>query len=304
VKGNAGSGHLRRVNNMKQIILNKYSTAAILLLIAAVVLVAIALSTDLGEFVTAAFVISGTVCAMTGIFILVFSGGEPIDPRLVGFLPAQACINFCRIASDLGITGKAYFLPPRLTEEARVMQFNPVSTYNGSKLAVKGSFPEKQPSGLVTLPSCNLLIQDLRKRNSLEIPHNEENLTHLLHEIIEEIFELAQRVSASWNGSTVTITFHRYRFIEGCQVVAQESPPCCSMYPCPTCSLCGTLIAEGIDKVVTLERCSLSSSSQDVTVIFSILPEPDGFHYSSYETVFDIFFTGELPKDEGPGNSH
>lgn len=289
---------------MKQIILNKYSIAAILLMIAGVVLVANALITDFGEFVTAAFVISGTVCAMTGIFILIFSGNEPIDPRLVGILPAQCSINLCRIASDLGITGNAYFLPPHLTEEAQVMQFNPVSTYNGSKLAAKGSFPEKQPSGLVTVPSCNLLIQDLKKRNALEIPNKEENLTQLLHEIIEEIFELAQRVSASWNSSTVTITFHRYRFIEGCQVVAQESPHCCSMYPCPACSLCGALIAEGIDKVVTLDRCSMSSSSQDVTVIFSILPEPDGFQYSSYQTVFDIFLTGQLPKDEGPGNSH
>ena len=257
---------------MKQLILNKYSTAAIILLIAAVVLVTIALITDTAEFVTAALVISGTICALTGIFILMFSRDEPIDPRLVGLLPAQCCINFCRIASDLGITGNAYFLPPRLTEEAQVMQFNPVSTYDGSELAAKGSFPEKQPSGLVTIPSCNLLIQDLKKRNALEIPNTDENFTHLLNVIIEDIFDLAQRVSASWNGNTVTITFHRYRFIEGCQIVSKESPPCCSMYPCPACSLCGVLIAEGIDKVVTLNRCTMSASSQDVTVIFSILP--------------------------------
>jgi hypothetical protein len=191
-----------------------------------------------------------------------------------------------------------------LTEEAQVMQFNPQSTYNGSKLTEKGSFPEKKPSGLVTLPSCNLLIQDLKKRNALEIPHEKEKLTQLLHEIIEEIFELAQRVSASWDGGTVTITFHRYRFIEGCQVVWQESPHCCSMYPCPACSLCGAMIAEGLGNVVTLDRCSMSSSSQDVTAIFSILPVPDGFQYSSYETVFDFFLTQQLPKDEGFGSSH
>jgi hypothetical protein len=304
VRRNAGSGDLDWVKIMKQIILNKYSTAAIGLLIVAVILVAITLITDFGEFVTAAFVISGAVCAMTGIFILMFSGGEPIDPRLVGILPAQCSINLSRIASDLGITGNAYFLPPRLTEEAQVMQFNPQSTYNGSKLTEKGSFPEKKPSGLVTLPSCNLLIQDLKKRNALEIPHEKEKLTQLLHEIIEEIFELAQRVSASWDGGTVTITFHRYRFIEGCQVVWQESPHCCSMYPCPACSLCGAMIAEGLGNVVTLDRCSMSSSSQDVTAIFSILPVPDGFQYSSYETVFDIFLTQQLPKDEGFGSSH
>jgi len=297
--------HLRRVKIMKQIVLNKYSTAAILLMIVAVVLVAIALITGLGEFVTAAFVISGTVCAMTGIFILMFSAGEPIDPRLVGILPVQGSINLCRIASDRGITGNAYFLPPRLTGEARVMQFNPVSIYNGSKISAKESFPGEKlsgkPSGLVTIPSCNPLIQDLKKRNAPVIPNNEENLTQLLHEIIEEIFEFAPRVSASWNGSTVTITFHNYRFIDGCQVVLQESAHYCPMHPCPVCSLCGALIAEGMDKAVALERCSMSagtlerwstsSSSHDVTAVFSILPEPEDSQYSPFQTYFDFFLT-------------
>ena len=176
---------------MKQIILNKYSTAAIFLIIAAVILVALALVTNLGEFVTAAFVISGTTCIMAGIFILIFSEGEPIDPHFVGILPAQGSINLCRIASDRGITGNAYFVPPRLTEEAQVMQYNPVLTYNGSKLSVKGASPENKSSGLVTLPSCNPLIQNLKKKNELVIPDDKEKLTQLLHETIEEIFSFA-----------------------------------------------------------------------------------------------------------------
>ena len=99
---------------MKVLHLNKYSIAAVLFLIAAAVLVAISLITNLGEFVTAAFVISGMVCGMMGIFMLTFFSGEPIDPRLVGLLPVQGCINLCRIGHDLGITGNAYFLPPAL----------------------------------------------------------------------------------------------------------------------------------------------------------------------------------------------
>ena len=59
------------------------SIAAVLFLLAAAALVAISLITDLGEFVTAAFVISGMVCGMMGIFMLTFFSGEPIDPRLV-----------------------------------------------------------------------------------------------------------------------------------------------------------------------------------------------------------------------------
>jgi len=263
---------------MKVLHLNKYSTAAVLFLTAAAGFVAIALITNLGEFITAAFVISGMVCGMMGIFMLTFFSGEPIDPHLVGLLPVQGCMNLCRIGYDLGITGNAYFLPPRVTGETRVMQFNPASIYQGSEVSSKGSFPETKPAGLVTLPSCDPLIQDLRKRKALVIPDNAENLTQLLRETLGEILEFAPRVSARWHGSTITITLHRFRYIAGCQFIAQESPGCCIRNPCPASSLCGALIAEGMDKVVTLDQCSISPSHQDIIIIYSIVP-----HASSSE---------------------
>jgi hypothetical protein len=256
---------------MKFTRLNKYTTAAIMFIAAAVILVIIAVRTNLGEFVTATFVLSGMICVMTAIFILTFSQGEPIDPRFVGFLPVQGCINLCRIGYDLGITGNAYFLPPRVTGEAKVMQFNPTLPYKGDGVSAKESFPKTGPAGVVTVPSCDPLIQDLRKRNALVIPDNKEQLIQVLRETTGEIFEFAPRVSIRWNGSTVTITFHHYRFIAGCEFIAQESPGCCARNPCPACSLCGALIAEGTDKVVTLDQCSVSSSSQDVNAVFSLI---------------------------------
>ena len=45
------------------------------------------------------------------------------------------------------------------------------------------------------------------------------------------------------NDNSATVTIHDYRFSDGCQVIAQESPRCCSMHPCAACSLCGALIA-------------------------------------------------------------
>jgi hypothetical protein len=255
---------------MKLKLPNIYTAAAILLMAEAAAFVAIALNTNRGEFVTAAFVISGMICAITGIFVLTFSGGEPIDPRLVGVLPAQGCINLCRISSDLGITGNAYFLPGRITGQSRVMQFNPTSPYDGSNISAERSFPKTGPEGLVTIPSCDPLIQDLKKRNSLIVPNNEEQVTQLLREVISDIFEFAPRVSATWHGRTVAITFHRYRFIAGCQVIAEESPGCCTRNPCPVCSLCGTLIAEGMGKVVTLKGCSISTSNKDIIMVFEI----------------------------------
>jgi len=259
---------------MKKIILDKYSSAAILLMTAAVILVALALMTDLGEFVTAALVTSGTACALTGVFILTFTRGETDDPRYMGILTAQWCKNICRIESDLGITGNAYFLPRRVTKESQVMQFNPTLTYSGSDVSAKDPFTKTGIGGLIITPCCDPWIQDLRKRNALVIPDKEEELLILIRETIGEVFEFASRVSGSWHDNTVTLTFHRYQFSEGCKAIAQESEELCAMNPCPVCSLCGTLIAEGTDRVVTVDQCSIDPLSRDVTAVFTLLPLP------------------------------
>jgi len=251
---------------------DNYAIAAILLLAAAVILVATALVTNLGEFVTAAFVVSGTSCALTGIVILTFARGEMVDARHVGILTAQWCMNICRIECDLGITGNAYFLPPRITGEAKVMQFNPTLTYSGSKVSAKDPFTKTGAGGLIINPCCEQWIQDLRERNALVIPAKEEELVVLIGEIMTDIFEFASRVSCSWRDNTVAITFHQFRFIDGCRAVAHESEELCAMNPCPVCSLCGVLIAEGTDAVVTLDKCTINSSSHEVTAVFSMLP--------------------------------
>jgi hypothetical protein len=275
---------------MRRLFLNKYSVAAILFIAAAAVLVAIPFYNNLSEFITVAFVISGMACAMTGVFILMFSGGEPFDPHLVAILPVQGCMNLCRIANDLGIHGNAHFLPPRVTGEARVMQFNPTHPYKGNYVSTEGSFPTTGPSGLVTIPSGDPMIQRLRKIHALVIPNTEEQLTQLLRETISGIFEFAQRVSVQWHGDTFTITFHYYRFIAGCQFIAQESPGCCSRNPCPVCSLCAALIAEGRGRIVTVDQCSVSASKKDVHVVCSLLSPIDPPPPS------------RPPKDEGSGS--
>jgi hypothetical protein len=257
---------------MKQLHLNKYSTAAILLFAAAVIFIYIALISIPRDITTSVFVISGMVCAMTGIFTLTFSAGEPVDPRLLGLLPAAECINLCSAMQLLGISGNAYFLPPRISGEANVIQFNPTTSYTGSERSAKGPFRETGPPGLVTIPSCDPLIEDLRKRNALVIPEKEEDLTMLIREIIEDVFKFAPRVSTTWKGSLVIITFHNSPFIDGCKIIKQGPPDCCTKNPCPICSLCGILIAKGRDKVVTLDSCSILPSSRDITIVISILP--------------------------------
>ncbi len=131
---------------------DKYSIAAILLVAVAGVLIALALVTNTGESTTVALVIAGMICAITGIFTLTFTGDEPVNPRLLGILPAQGSINLSRIMHHFGIRGKAHFLPPRVTGETRVMQFNPTSTEKADIGSAPGSFRETGPRDLLLLP--------------------------------------------------------------------------------------------------------------------------------------------------------
>jgi hypothetical protein len=258
---------------MKIKIPGRYTTAAVFLLSMSGILFAIALLSDLGDTSKAAFVISGTACAMTGIFTLTFSAGEPVVLQHTAILPIQGSINMCQITKHLGMHGNAYFLPPGITGETRVMQFNPASPDTVSFTSAKGSFREKGPAGLVTIPSCDVLTEALKKSNGMVIPGNREHLSLLLREAIEDILKFAPRVSYHWSANMVTIIFHNYVYIDGCKVISKKcNPKCCAMSPCPVCSLCGALISEGLDTVVSLDRCSAGSLSPDITAVFTIVP--------------------------------
>ena len=260
---------------MRHRVQGRYFQAGLLLVATAAVLITLALMTNRGDITSAAVVICGMACAVTGIFILTFSGGEPIDPGLVGLLPAGDLINICRIQSDLGIKGNAHFLPPRITGEDRVMLFNPVSTYSGGHVQPQDSFPPSGPAGLVTIPSCDPLIRDLETGSPLPVTGSRDEVTRLLRETVSGIFEFTPDLTASWQEKTVTITLHDYRFIDGCQLIARESPRCCSLHPCAACSLCGVIIASGLDTVVSLDQCSPDISTKDVTAVFTLLQAAD-----------------------------
>ena len=254
---------------------DRYTNAAVFLFVLGAVLFVIPLFSSTGDITHAAFVFSAFICLITGTIILVFSGGELLDPRVTGLLTAQGSQTHCLITKQLGIPGNAYFLPPKITGIARVVQFNPFWAYDGSTLSFNGSFKETSPPGLITPPSCDLLIQDLKKRNTMIIPEKDEELSFLFEEVIGDILKFGQRISVRWEENRAAVTVHAYTHIDGCTIMAKASPGCCTMSPCPVCSLCGVLIAEGKNRVVTMSRCSAGPSSKDITAVYSILPLPD-----------------------------
>jgi hypothetical protein len=248
--------------------LDKYSGTVILFYVAAFAFVATPLLYGLDDFVTGIFVVAGMTCTIMGSFVFMFTGNEPIDPRFVGLLPVQGCLNLCRLATGAGVFGKAYFLPPQMTPEERVMQFNPESTYSGDMDAFTESFAEEASRGLFTIPSADPLMQDLRKRHALIIPKRVDQLPILIRETVSDVFEFSPKVTTDIGRDKITVTLHKYRFIEGCLYARSVSPNCCTRFPCPACSLCGMLIAECTGKAVAMEVCDLTSN-RDITAVFS-----------------------------------
>jgi hypothetical protein len=260
--------------------------AALLLLSAAAVLIGIAILTDRGGITSAAVVIAGAISFFTGVFVLTFSGGETLDPRMVAILPVQGCINLCRMTADLGILGSASFLPEPFHHRNGVQQYNPVSRYDLRPVTGESTFQISGQGGVLVEPSCAPLLHDLRRRSGLQVPSDPPALDALFTGLGEDILECAASVRVERQKDTVLVTLSGYLFIEGCRAMAAESPRCCIVSPCPVCSLYGALLAESAQRPVEVQRCGPENDRTSVTVVF-LIHQPDT----------------PSPTGEGPDNS-
>ncbi|MCX6690535.1 MAG: hypothetical protein NTW33_00440 [Methanoregula sp.] len=251
--------------------LNPYYRAALVLIAAACVLIAIALFTDRRDITTAAVVISGLICFLTGIFLATLSRSEPLDDRYVSLLSLQGCINLCRVSADLGIQGNATILPKGKDGRSETMQFLPVAAFNGVPIT-EGSFVTgADTAGLLLVPSGDPLCKEIPEREQLVIPQEIAALKDLIREIGVDVLEVAERIEVSDDSELISVTMEGYRLIGGCQAVSRESPRCCTAVPCPVCSLFACILAEGTGAIVQVERCSAEPATGSVNAVFTLL---------------------------------
>ncbi|MFA4876180.1 MAG: hypothetical protein WC586_02100 [Methanoregula sp.] len=254
---------------------NPYYRAALALIIMAVILVAAAILTNRGDITSAALVISGLVCLLTGIFFATLSNADPLDLRYMSLLSVQGCIGITRICADMGIQGNACFIPGHGDEETnpRTVQFIPVADYQTAPLPTGSFATGKDSAGLITEPSSAPLITLLRERDHLSVPTETTALGNLVRELGMEVLEVAGKVTTTHEGDIITITMEDYLLIGGCRAVHRESPKCCMVNPCPVCSLFAAVYAEGMGKVIKIERCAPEPRGQTVKAVFAVLPE-------------------------------
>lgn len=244
-----------------------YLSSFILIIVAASLLLVVAI-TDRRDISSAAMVISAMILFLTGIFLFTFAKKESIDDHISSLIPVQNQINVCRIASYLGIMGNAWYIPGDLTDDARCVQFMPVSTYQGGILESKSFVSGSAGTGMVIPPAGETLMSDLRQRSGLIIPNSMDEILLLLKEIGEELLEIAEDVQVHTTGDGISISLNNYLLIDGCRKVTCESPACCLMNPCPICSLFGMIIAEGLNQAVMIERCRPEKKDARVEILF------------------------------------
>jgi len=256
---------------MKFIPENPYFRGAFALIIMAVILVAVAILTNRGDFTSAALVIAGLVCLLTGVLFATLSGADPLDLRYLSLLPVQGSINLAKVCADLGIQGNACFVQEKTEDHSQIVQFIPVAEFQGLPLPADSFSTESAAPGLLTGPSCAPLLSLLRRKDHLAIPSDAPALQNLVRELGMDVMEVAGKVHTTIEGDVITVTMEDYLLIDSCRAIHAESPKCCTANPCPVCSLYACVFAEGLGKVIKVESCAPEPKKPVVKAIFSII---------------------------------
>jgi hypothetical protein len=234
----------------------------------AILLISLAFLTNRGDLTTAALVLAGAVCIITGILLATLSRGDSMDPGIAGLLPVQGCINLSRVCADLGLKGNAFLVPGRREGGGSPMQFIPVTTFSHAPPEGEIIVSGEGAHGVLVVPSGIPLLDRIRKDTKVLLPGSVEEWVTLVRELCCEVLGIAGDVRGGRSGDCITLTLDGYRFRDGCEAMRRESPKCCTMNPCPVASLAGCLLAEGLGKVIEVRACTPSRDRQSVTLVF------------------------------------
>ena len=242
---------------MRRLVPDQEVTAALVLLAGAAITLVMAALTNRGDLPSAALILAGFACFVTGVYFLTFSRGTTVEGSFSGLLPAGGCIALARVLGDLGIQGDAVMVPG--ADRISVVQVNPLQEGIPSMDRGDSSFLFSQgETGVRLVPSGMTLLSVLISRHNLVLPQEEHEIGPTLSEIFPRVWEVTDRVEAEREGDSLVVRLTGFLLMEGCRVVRRESPKCCSLYPCPVCS-CTACIAA----LVTGLPCRVSAVLTD-----------------------------------------
>ena len=237
----------------------------VLIAASAAVLVAATL-TDRGDLTSAILFLSGISAFIAGIFAITLGRGEPVDPEIAGLLPVAGTVDIARIAADLGVQGDAWCIP----DNGTLVEFIPVDTALPASLPGETTFlTGEEGNGLLLVPAGAPLLDRLEKQNMLVLPSDEPGLLAAIKEVFLDVLETADRVTAVREGDSLVVELRGYRFFSGCEEVRKESPRCCTLHPCPICSLSACMLAKGSGKATALSHVIAERKKRSIRILLT-----------------------------------
>jgi hypothetical protein len=247
---------------------NDYSLGSFTLIAtAAIVLLTVAL-TNRGDLTSATLTLAGIACFTGGIFLLTFSKDDPIDATISSLLLVPGTTTISRLCADLGIQGNAWFIP----SEKGIQQFIPAGDLrNLPDTAQDFSYSIGASDCGVLIPPAGMPLLTLLKRDhALILPRGEIQLLEGIESTFEHTLELADHVKVRRAGENILVDLIGYRLFDGCLAVQSASPKCCTLSPCPVCSLTACLLAEGLLRTVTIDRTTINRKDRSVHMVLSM----------------------------------
>ncbi|MCP1715422.1 hypothetical protein J2T58_001280 [Methanocalculus alkaliphilus] len=239
--------------------------AALLLFIAAAASLGLVAFTDRADMTTATLILCGFACFIAGLFLLTFHRGATISPEIAGLLDPGTRIAFARVAADLGIDGDAAILPRGDDDPLQFISSGlsgiPAGEIHTSLCIEEGSV------GLSVPPSALPLRNHLRDEYGLDTSIGVESALSAYSEAIITCLELADQVQASVEGDDPVIEITGFTLFEGCRVVQNESPKCCTMVPCAICGLAGLLLAEATGRPWIYDQITMNPEDRSVRIV-------------------------------------
>ncbi|HUU74807.1 MAG TPA: hypothetical protein VMW63_01825 [Methanoregulaceae archaeon] len=251
---------------------NDYQVSAIVLLAASLLLLLAATVLNRSDLTSATLFLCGVASFMAGIFLLTFSKSDPVDTSIVSLLPVMGNINISRILSDLGVKGKAWFIPVE-GSDYKIKEFIPVSEGIPNSISSDFSFIiDGSEPGIQVIPDAIPLLDLLVERHGYHTPGGENETFTAIKEISEDILEFCDSAEVTKDGDSVIIGIKGYRLYPGCRYVALESPKICTMHPCGICSLAACIMAEGLSIPIKIDYIGIDDATRSLRIIMTSGP--------------------------------
>lgn len=250
---------------------NIFPKASVILIAVAIILLVIALASDRGDMTSAMLVAVSLINFLMAIIMLVFAGPRGVHPGICSMLYPSLVSDKAGILSELNVYGDAVFIPGFLAGAEETVQFNPVGEYEG--FDYRGSVfaaDNEKTAGVFSKPSSSSLMKYLVADYGLTIPSDDGSpgvLEDLLDELLTEVTSFCEEVGLGAAGEEIVVDLKRPVFIKGCKDIRSDSPKCCTVSPCPVCSLICSVVAEYYGSVMTISSVKVNWEAPSVSLI-------------------------------------